>query len=198
MEVPVNLAGTPRPPFETEKITTMGYYPTYLGIASELGMWARVCEIGVDRGGSLRMWQALFPFGDVAGVDSNPAATWPDGTTRIVRDQADPGLPGLVGQRDLIVDDASHEGQLTRATFNLLWPSIVPGGYYVIEDWWSGYHQDQSMFRMAEGLLPLVGAPDNGTDADSITLRYGLIIVHKRAGPRLSPVPWSQEMPGVG
>lgn len=36
---------------------------------------------------------------------------------------------------DLVIDDASHLVDLTRATFNALFPRLRPGGKYVIEDW---------------------------------------------------------------
>ena len=36
---------------------------------------------------------------------------------------------------DLVVDDASHERESTRATFEILFPRVRPGGIYVIEDW---------------------------------------------------------------
>jgi hypothetical protein len=110
--------------FATDKIQH-GYMPTYLRIAADLGPAARVCEVGVWGGGSLHMWQALFPDGLVAGVDANPDCRWPDGTHRIVAAQDDPALPVLLAQHapawDLIVEDASHDGALSAATFRLLW-----------------------------------------------------------------------------
>jgi predicted O-methyltransferase YrrM len=36
---------------------------------------------------------------------------------------------------DLVVDDASHAREATRATFDTLFPRVRPGGIYVIEDW---------------------------------------------------------------
>ena len=36
---------------------------------------------------------------------------------------------------DLVVDDASHLVEPTRATFNTLFPRLAPGGIYLIEDW---------------------------------------------------------------
>ena len=36
---------------------------------------------------------------------------------------------------DLVVDDASHLVDLTRTTFNCLFPRLAVGGSYVIEDW---------------------------------------------------------------
>lgn len=40
---------------------------------------------------------------------------------------------------DLVVDDASHELDLTRQSFNLLFPLLRPGGLYVVEDWGWGH-----------------------------------------------------------
>jgi predicted O-methyltransferase YrrM len=36
---------------------------------------------------------------------------------------------------DLVIDDASHLFEPTRATFETLFPRLRPGGVYVIEDW---------------------------------------------------------------
>ena len=125
----------------TDKEAT-GYLPSYLEIAARLGPAARVCEIGVMNGGSLLMWQDIFPRGLIAGIDFNPTSHWPPGTIAIVAEQADPGLPAMLAAHapawDLIVDDGSHNGGKTAATFDLLWPLISPGGYYVIEDWFLG------------------------------------------------------------
>ncbi|HEY7002119.1 MAG TPA: class I SAM-dependent methyltransferase [Candidatus Udaeobacter sp.] len=54
-------------------------------------------------------------------------------------------LDELAGELDLVVDDASHTYQETRASFELLFPLLNPGGIYVIEDWsWAHYPQYQS------------------------------------------------------
>lgn len=136
--------------FRTNKEYPHGYLPDYERIAAELGPRATVCEIGVWHGESLEMWQELFPQGTVVGVDIDPGMTWPRGTGRVVMSQDDPALPQAVqlavsGARgydladpcylDLVVDDASHIGKATQATFWLLWPMVARGGYYVIEDW---------------------------------------------------------------
>jgi cephalosporin hydroxylase len=47
---------------------------------------------------------------------------------------------------DLVIDDASHMLEETRASFNYLFPRLRPGGIYVIEDWsWS--HIPSSKFH---------------------------------------------------
>jgi hypothetical protein len=127
--------------YETDK-ETLGYVPEYRKIADALGPMARVCELGVLNGLSLDMWKDMFPLGLIAGVDLYASSRWPDGTIKIVSGQSDPGLPGQLAEYapewDLIVDDASHHGDLTQASFDLLWPLVAPGGFYVIEDWFIG------------------------------------------------------------
>jgi hypothetical protein len=39
------------------------------------------------------------------------------------------------GPPDLVIDDASHLYWLTRASFEALFPLLMPGGLYIIEDW---------------------------------------------------------------
>jgi hypothetical protein len=42
------------------------------------------------------------------------------------------------GQLDLVVDDASHFYEQTKTSFKILFPTVRPGGLYIIEDWsWS-------------------------------------------------------------
>ncbi|MFZ3071171.1 MAG: class I SAM-dependent methyltransferase [Anaerolineaceae bacterium] len=44
---------------------------------------------------------------------------------------------------DLVVDDASHQYELTKSSFSTLFPMLRPGGLYIIEDWawahWPGW-----------------------------------------------------------
>lgn len=161
----------------------LGYVPTYEQIAAELGEKAHILEVGVYHGESLKLWRELFPAGLIVGVDNNPGAIWPEDTVRIVADQSDPSLRidlEPLAPFDLVVEDASHDGNLSRATLDIVWPLVRPGGYYVIEDWqvgfpsWAGH--DDSMLRMAEGLLAKLEHP---TDLE-ITYRHGQIILRHR------------------
>jgi 8-demethyl-8-alpha-L-rhamnosyltetracenomycin-C 2'-O-methyltransferase/8-demethyl-8-(2-methoxy-alpha-L-rhamnosyl)tetracenomycin-C 3'-O-methyltransferase len=173
--------------FATDK-AEHGYLPTYLRIAAELGPAARVCEVGVRAGHGLDMFQALFPEGLVAGVDRDAGCRWPPGTVPVICGQDDPELFVHLGNYslawDLIADDASHDGNLTTATFRLLWPLVAPGGFYVIEDWMVGLphvwpEHGTSMLTCVQGLLPLL---TRGSDVEDITCRYGLAVLRKREG----------------
>ena len=198
--------------YDTDK-DVLGYTPEYQRIAGILGPAARVCEIGVLNGGSLRLWQDMYPDGLVAGADFNAGSHWPDGTIRIVTGQDNPALPVILqsysAQWDLIVDDGSHQGFRTRATFGLLWPLVAPGGFYVIEDWfigsplwpstgfWGGApvgsaaavaSYDPDLLRVVQDLVLLLDKPYPGagapgpltaSEAESVTFKYGMAIVRK-------------------
>lgn len=173
--------------FQTDKVA-QGYMPVYREICDYLGSAARVCEIGVLNGGSLATWQELFPQGTVAGVDREPGMHWPEGTVKIVMSQDDPALPEVLSEHeaewDLVVDDASHDGELTAATLELLWPLVSPGGFYVIEDWFVGFDDYKGPCK-SPAMLPLVQSLLTRLHADgdvaSLGYRYGMAIMRKKA-----------------
>lgn len=160
--------------FDTDKILPHAYFQTYAGLAAELGPRTNVCEVGIWRGEGLRMFQALFPLGEITGVDQHATAGWPPGTHQVVSAQDDTGLPAkLNGTFGLVVDDASHQVPQTWRTFDMLWPLVEPGGYYVIEDWF--------MNKMAQGLDSLVHLVE-GSNIESVLFKnvgIGLILIHK-------------------
>jgi len=40
---------------------------------------------------------------------------------------------------DVVIDDCSHLAEPTRLAFDTLFPHVRPGGFYVVEDWGTGY-----------------------------------------------------------
>lgn len=177
----------------------LGYYPQYEKVAAEIGPAGNVLEVGVFRGASLRLWQRLFPQGVIAGVDNGKDAhyaregevRWPEGTFEIFADQGDPYVAEAARAIcpegwDLVVDDASHLGSLSRKTFELLWPQVKSGGWYALEDWWVGipdndawgHYEDDSMLRLAQSFVERAGR----LESDVTELRYvrGLALARKR------------------
>jgi len=109
-------------------------------------------ELGVEKGGSLLLWRDYFPFGTIVGIDKKlPAGFDPGERIRIFEgDQADPQFLSQVANEvapegfDIIIDDASHIGELTKTAFWHLFDNhLKPNGIYVIEDWFTGYWSDR-------------------------------------------------------
>lgn len=43
---------------------------------------------------------------------------------------------------DIIIDDASHVGCHSLRSFEILFPRVKPAGFYIVEDWGTGYWPD--------------------------------------------------------
>ncbi|CAE8636443.1 unnamed protein product [Polarella glacialis] len=116
-----------------------------------LGMSGSVLEIGVNRGHSLAMWSLWFPLGRVVGLDINLNALSLDklaltdrganitGNVRVYQCDATRRLDLFrrldpEENFDLIVDDGSHMAKHQLRSFELLFPLLKPGGWYMIED----------------------------------------------------------------
>ena len=170
--------------FHTDKIEPAGYFTTYVKIAADLGPRASVCELGIWQGESLRMWQALFPLGKVTGVDIQAHdRCWPEKTIQVVSTQDDPQLPSRLKEAgaapfDLVVDDASHQGGPTRKSFEMLWPLVSAGGYYVIEDWYMALDRpDEAFLSSVTDLARLLTSRE--AECDWVHYKWGLAIAHK-------------------
>ncbi len=107
-------------------------------------------EIGILEGGSLLLWRDYFPKGKIWGIDANAPAHLNDEERIQVFSglQQDENFLAEVAKNvpdgfDIIIDDASHIGGLTKATFWYLFENhLKPGGIYAIEDWGTGYWSD--------------------------------------------------------
>jgi predicted O-methyltransferase YrrM len=115
---------------------------------------ARIVELGIAAGGSTALLALLTSPAKLVACDiaANPVQALSEflderGLTETVRpfygiDQADQKqLAALVDREfgaepiDLVIDDASHQWDRTRASFDVLYPRLRPGGTFVIEDW---------------------------------------------------------------
>jgi len=108
-------------------------------------------ELGVFKGGSLLLWRDYFPFGTIAGIDIKLPNGFDLGERIHIFEgnQADPQFLSQVANNvapegfDIIIDDASHIGELTKTAFWHLFDNhLKPNGLYVIEDWGTGYWSD--------------------------------------------------------
>jgi cephalosporin hydroxylase len=116
----------------------------------------RFLEMGVYRGGSLRMWRRYFgPEATIFGIDIDPACARFDGQDGQVRigSQTDPGFLNAVidemGGVDVILDDGSHRMNDIRVSLGALFPRLSSGGIYMIEDLHTAYWKEYGGGRQA-------------------------------------------------
>lgn len=134
--------------YDTTKPGT-GYLPIYDQFFSALAhMPMNVLEIGILHGGSLLLWHDYFdhPESKITGIDQKlPAIKLPHRVNMFPGDQTDVDFLAAVAKVrapcgfDIIIDDASHEGRKSSISFWQLFQHLKPGGYYVLEDWGTGY-----------------------------------------------------------
>src|SRR5947207_5932699 len=142
----LNLAG-----YDTDKIQH-NYLEVYDPILSRLTEKdVKLLEIGIHRGGSLELWRDYFPRGIIVGIDLELPESFILGERiqLFKGSQADTQFLSQVATStapegfDIIIDDASHNGELTKTTFwHLFHHHLKPGGLYAIEDWGTGYLGD--------------------------------------------------------
>ena len=148
-----------RRPSTSEVFTILKSEP-YLRVYEDLasGFSPRsILELGIFQGGSYVLLDKLFKPRRMSAVDLDPSLwrrflstyrvpirkvglfTFPPRSLigkfleHIVRNE-------LADELDLVVDDASHTYEQTKASFEILFSLLRPGGIYVIEDWSWAHH----------------------------------------------------------
>ena len=128
-----------------------GLLQTYVQVLDG-GEWRNVLELGLNHGGSAAFFAELLQPDKLVSLDvSGPVrrfdefcSSHPLGSriaAKYETSQADEAALRRVleedfsGPLDLVLDDASHDYDLTRASFEILFPAIRPGGCYALEDW---------------------------------------------------------------
>ena len=158
----------------------------------------KILEIGVggyqdeDRGGqSLATWRDYFPKAQVTGIDIQKKVL--DFGPRVAirqGSQVDPDfLAALVAERgpfDLIVDDGSHRNEHVVETFRLLFPTLKPGGIYVVEDVQTSFMPrfggslDLAQPNSVGFFRDLIAAPPAGVTA--MERFHNMVAIHKAGG----------------
>ena len=164
-----------------------------------------IMEVGVFQGGSMVYLDKLFSPQRIVGVDLKrdpiPAldsyiSVNPQMKMYYARSQDKPGT--LMAARenfptgiDLVIDDASHLYEPSRATFEMLFPLVRVGGEYLIEDWaWSHrknrqgpnaiWHDKPAMTNLILELVILASA--RGA-IDSVVVTSEFVSVRRGFGP---------------
>jgi 23S rRNA U2552 (ribose-2'-O)-methylase RlmE/FtsJ len=100
-----------------------------------------ILEIGVARGGSVRLWRRYFgPQVRITGIDRDPgcARQAGEGIEIFIGDQADADFLMKVarerGPFDIVIDDGGHTTRQQLVSFETLLPQVQDGGVYLVED----------------------------------------------------------------
>lgn len=119
-------------------------------------------EIGMGMGGSMKYFNDFFKHKDsrFVGFDINRPQTKFDSRTTVHDcDQNDAEKMKRICHRhgpfDIIIDDGSHFAKETQHSFDVTYPSLKKGGYYVIEDFGAHYMGGpyQGMLDVVQNLM---------------------------------------------
>lgn len=102
----------------------------------------RILEIGVQNGGSLKIWRDFFPEAEIVGVDTLESCKdhAGDRISIVIGDQASVKFLETLGNFDIIIDDGGHYMTQQQVSMNtLLANQLNDGGLYVIEDLHTSY-----------------------------------------------------------
>jgi hypothetical protein len=123
------------------------YFDVYhRAFAPYRGRPIKFLEIGIQNGGSARMWREYFgPAATIIGVDVDPAckALEEEGFEVWIGDQADTAFWGdftsVHGELDIVLDDGGHTMAQQIVTFEALFPRLRDRGSYLCEDTHTSY-----------------------------------------------------------
>jgi hypothetical protein len=163
-----------------------------------------ILEIGMFEGGSLVYFDKLYSPKMLVGVDirRTPIAALeryrqsrPHIKTYYGRSQDQAPTRGAAQSNfpkgiDLVIDDASHDYEKTKATFLNIFPLVKAGGHYVIEDWgWAhrpSYQQSDATWSgrpaMTNLIFELTVMTAVSRVMDSVTISEHLVCIKKGRG----------------
>lgn len=173
----------------TEKVGH-GYLPIYERLWKDLQYKEIILlEIGIYNGNSLRTWCEWFLNATIVGIDHNPNNPMQTDRAKLhFGKQEDVAFLRSVAEQyngfDIIIDDGSHMWEDQQISFETLWPYIVPGGMYIIEDlhtsgdpFWAKGEQDTIEYLNAIIGNLLLGVE---TPIRSIECYSKMTVLHKR------------------
>jgi len=134
----------------------------------------RMLEIGVFRGGSLRMWMQCFrPESTIVGIDIDKSYQQHERADEniFVRigSQADPEFLAKVNEEfgpfDIILDDGSHKTHHQNISFGALFRSrLKDGGCYMVEDmhsscWLKTIDSEDTFIDLSKQMIDMLHEP---------------------------------------
>jgi hypothetical protein len=133
-------------PGGTDKATDHSYAPVYAALMRLIPEPSTLVEVGVYHGGSMLLWQSIFPSTQIIGVDcsnhvhQNVTNKLDTKRTSLVignayhQNTVDKIIKLAQGSIDVVIDDGPHTLGSQANFLDLYGQLIVPGGVAIIED----------------------------------------------------------------
>jgi len=177
-----------------------------------------ILEIGVLRGGSMRMWEKYFPNANIFGIDIDKDCLQyqSDRTKIFIGDQSDVSflrnVKAKIPRVDILIDDGSHRAKDQKATFEEMYYHVRKPGVYLIEDIEFNYWSDKdkkspdnfmkhmknkideinirrTMHRKVAMSYPFKDNDIRFTDStNSITFNDGVVVLEKQEMPKAKEI----------
>ena len=177
-----------------------------------------ILEIGVLRGGSMRMWEKYFPNANIFGIDIDKDCLQyqSDRTKIFIGDQSDVSflrnVKAKIPRVDILIDDGSHRAKDQKATFEEMYYHVRKPGVYLIEDIEFNYWSDKdkkspdnfmkhmknkideinirrTMHRKVAMSYPFKDNDIRFTDStNSITFYDGVVVLEKQEMPKAKEI----------
>lgn len=116
-----------------------------------------IVEVGVYTGGSLEWASDYFKNSKIFGMDIVLPDIKIERAVLLKGNQNDvvrmTEIAEKIGDIDIVIDDGSHKRKETSNTFTSLWKYVLPGGWYIIEDWVAGFWEEYPEYA---GMVDLV------------------------------------------
>jgi len=120
-----------------------GYLPHYEQHLPDCDSQFTLLEIGIATGASLRMWHDWAINAQIVGIDNNPdVKDIPEEGFKIIHGDATEQFEMPYTSFDVIIDDGSHQSTDIIKSFDLLWSKLKIGGWYIIEDLETQFHEE--------------------------------------------------------
>lgn len=129
---------------------------------------ANILEIGIENGGSLKLWHEFFENANIYGIDINKDVKKLNldfAASIDIGDQADNEFWKMYLEKnikfDVIIDDGGHGMHQQLTSLIHLFPNLNEGGVYLIEDthtsYWKeyggGFRNPDSIIEIVKGLV---------------------------------------------
>lgn len=162
----------------------------------------KMLEIGVLAGASVRMWEEFFPLAEIHGIDIDPACSAHSvgRVTVSIVDQGNKADMQAFSDREngfeLVVDDGGHRMHQQILGFEVLFPTLLPGGMYIVEDTHTSYvgpyggggrmttvkylqalTDKMNTGEESEGVF---ASPVAASDIESVEFLKGIVLVRKK------------------